>query len=73
MRYTVMWWTNTGDRLRYQTDDLDDALDWAKKRRTSENRTVKIGHCGDAIRHWSRTVTAKQNHWAKHSTAECAR
>ena len=74
MRYTVIIWDNDGQRgVVHETDALANALAVAKQVRTPQNRTVKIGHCGDAIRHWSRTVSARRNHWATHSTAECSR
>lgn len=73
MPYTVVTWTNLGNRLTYETAELADALKWAKGQRTLHNRTVKVGHSGDSIRHWSRTISANRNHWATHSTAECSR
>ncbi len=73
MRYVVVIWSNNGDRLEHGAETLTDAEAIAQSCRTLGNRTVKIGHNGDAIRHWSRTLTAKRNHWAKHSTFECAR
>lgn len=73
MRYTVIIWNNDGQRSERDTDLLHVALMWAKQSRTASNRTVKVGHCGDSIRHWSRTISARRNHWATHSTAECSR
>lgn len=72
-RYKCIVWDNEGQRTERSTDFLHVALMWAKEARTKSNRTVKVGHDGDSIRHWSRTVTAKRNHWATHSTAECSR
>lgn len=71
--YKVIVWNNAGERVEYPARCLDGALAVAKGQRTLLNRTVKVGHDGDSIRHWSRTVTAKRNHWATHSTAECSR
>jgi hypothetical protein len=72
--YTVITWDNAGNRFEAgSATTLAGALMVAKGQRTTANRTVKIGHCGDSIRHWSRTITAKKNHWATHSTAECSR
>lgn len=72
-RYSLIVWDNAGERTERHTDILHVALMWAKEKRTMRNRTVKVAHCGDSIRHWSRTVAAKRNHWATHSTAECSR
>lgn len=71
--YKVITWTNLGNRVEYTAHTLADALAWAKGQRTLLNRAVKIAHCGDSIRHWSRTITVRRNHWATHSTAECSR
>jgi hypothetical protein len=74
MPYTVTVWDNDGIRHPVEVvDNLAHALAIAKGRRTLANRTVKVGHSGDAIRHWSRTIGARRNHWATHSTAECSR
>jgi len=73
MRYTVIVWDNDGQRRTHDVDTLTDALAYARFCRSLRNRTVKIGHCGDSIRHWSRTIGARRNHWATHSTAECSR
>lgn len=71
--YTVIVWTNSGERIEYPEPNLALALATAKRHRSLAKRTVKIAHDGDSIRHWSRTITAKRNHWATHSTAECSR
>ncbi len=73
MRYAVIVWDNDGQRREHNVDALEDALTYARWCRNTRNRTVKVGHCGDAIRHWSRTIGARRNHWATHSTAECSR
>lgn len=73
MLYVVNTWTNLGNRLKYETDNLADALAWAKGQRTRHNRTVKVGHCGDAIRHWTRTEGRHGNQWSARATAECSR
>lgn len=72
-QFKVITWTNLGNRIEYETSTFADASKWAKGQRSVHNRTVKISDGGDAIRHWSRTLTAKRNHWATHSTAECSR
>lgn len=72
-RYLVITWDVDGRRLERDADTLDEAMAAAKRARTVQNRTVKIGLGGDSICHWSRTLTARRNHWARHSTAECAR
>jgi hypothetical protein len=72
-RYKLNVWDNAGRRTERYTDMLHVALMWAKEARTRANRTVKIGHDGDAIRHWTRTNGAHGNQWSAHSTAECSR
>ncbi len=71
--YLVIVWRNDGSRYEHDCATLAEAEHYARQVRILKHRTVKIGHCGDSLRHWSRTLTAKRNHWAKHSTAECAR
>lgn len=73
MRYEVIVWDNDGQRSAHKVDALPDALAYARCCRSLRNRTVKIGHCGDAIRHWTRTIGARRNHWSKRATAECSR
>lgn len=74
MRYSVIVWNNDGQRgVVHETDALVNALAVAKNVRTRSNRTVKIGHIGDAIRHWTRTEGAHGNQWSARSTAECSR
>lgn len=73
MSYTVITWDNDGQRSEQPAATLNDALALAKSKRTPANRTVKVGHYGDAIRHWARTVSASRNHWSTHATAECSR
>lgn len=73
MTHKVIVWNNDGERSEHDCASQREAWFMAKAFRTLSNRTVKIAHCGDAIRHWSRTATAKRNHWATHSTAERSR
>lgn len=73
MRYTVIVWDNDGKRSEHVTDSYIVAHDLARNFRTRANRTVKIGHYGDAIRHWTRTDGAHGNQWSSRATAECAR
>lgn len=73
MTYKVITWDNDGQRSEHPTETLGDALAYARFCRSTRNRTVKVAHSGDAIRHWSRTIGARRNHWATHSTAECSR
>jgi len=72
-RFRVITWDNNGQRTEHEVGELPDALAYARFCRSLHNRTVKVAHGGDAIRHWSRTIGAKRNHWATHSTAECSR
>lgn len=71
--YKLIVWNNAGERTEYPARDLVGVLAMAKGQRTLLNRTVKVSHAGDSIRHWSRTISARRNHWATHSTAECSR
>ena len=73
MSYRVITWTNLGNRLAYETRDLADAMAWAKGQRTPHNRTVKVAHLDDAIRHWTRTDGLHGNQWSSRATAECSR
>ena len=73
MRYSVITWDNAGQRAEQEVADLARALAIAKGLRTRLYRTVKIGHCGDAVRHWTRTEGAYGNQWSARSTAECSR
>lgn len=70
MRYVVNTWTNLGNRITYETDDLADALAWAKGQRSVHNRTVKVGRCDNTIHHWTRAQHAKRNHWSVRATAD---
>ncbi len=71
--FTVIVWNNAGERREHPCDGIADALGYARCCRTLQNRTVKVAHNGDSVRHWSRTIGARRNHWATHSTAECSR
>lgn len=73
MSYVVAVWDNAGKRSEREAVTLDGALEFAKRERNPRNRTVKIGHCGDAIRHWTRTEGAHGNQWSARATAECSR
>ena len=73
MRYSVIVWDNAGNRSEEPASDLPHALAVAKGRRVRVNRTVKVGHVGDAIRHWTRTDGAHGNQWSSRATAECSR
>ena len=74
MRYEVIVWNNAGQRgVVHEADALANALAVARQVRTRQNRTVKVGHCGDSIRHWTRTEGKHGNQWSARSTAECSR
>ena len=71
--YKVITWDNDGQRSERPADTLSDALAYARFCRSMRNRTVKVAHAGDAIRHWTRTCGTARNHWSAHATAECSR
>lgn len=68
--YKVITWDNDGRRFERDADRLDEALAVAKRARTKQNRTVKIGHVGNSIYHWSRTTHLPRNHWSVRATAD---
>ncbi len=70
-RYTVIVWSNDGQRVEHSAgNDLSGAMVVAKRERTQENRTVKIGMAGNTIRHWSRSQLLTKNHWSNRATAD---
>jgi len=69
-RYAVIVWDNDGMRSEHDAADVSFALRLAKSYRTPENRTVKVGHIGNAIYHWTRTNGATGNHWSARATAD---
>lgn len=71
--YMLIVWNNAGERIEYPARDLVGVLAMAKGQRTRLNRTAKVGHCGEAIRHWTRSDGAHGNQWSARSTAECSR
>ena len=71
--YTVIVWDNAGLRSEYPARDLTGALSAAKGQRNVRNRTVKVAHGDDSIRHWTRSKGAHGNQWSARATAECSR
>jgi hypothetical protein len=69
-RYTVIKWDNDGRRIERDADDLAEALAHAKACRTIQNRTVKVGHLGNTLHHWTRSTGSTRNHWSARATAD---
>jgi hypothetical protein len=73
MSFKVIAWDNDGKREEFDCASQREALALARGHRSPKYRTVKVGHDGDAIRHWTRTEGAHGNQWSARSTAECSR
>jgi hypothetical protein len=67
MAYQILVWNNYGERTEHRAATLSAAEDMARESRNQKNRTVKIAHTGDAIRHWTRTEGAHGNQWSYNS------
>ena len=70
MSYSVIRWDNSGQRSESGCETLSEALALAKQFRCAAFRTVKVGHCNNAVRHWTRKTGATGNHWSARATAD---
>lgn len=71
--YAVIVWNNAGERQEHPMPSLLTALDAARGYRTLLNRTVKVGHCGNTVRHWVRSNPRAhwaRNHWTRRATSD---
>lgn len=69
--FKVIVWTNEGNRDEFGCVSEREAMSVARNHRTPAFRTVKVGHDGDAIRHWTRSSAGHGNVWSACLIVEC--